>query len=154
MTNPTILPTRAADIDDLKTVVERTGLFPSDMLAELLRPYLQDPSSEFWLTCHLDGKPVGLCYCVPEHMTEGTWNMRALAIAPALQGRGLGAALVAAAEQSLAESGERLLIVDTSGMDDFARTRAFYAKIGYAEEARIRDFWTIGDDKVTFRKAL
>jgi hypothetical protein len=46
------------------------------------------------------------------------------------------------------------LIADTSGTDDFAPTRAFYRKNGYAEEARIRDFWAKGDDKVVFWTAL
>jgi len=80
--------------------------------------------------------------------------MLALAVHPHVQGKGYGAALVRAAEAHLREAGHRILIVDTSGTDDFAQTRAFYAHLGYAEEARIRDFWADGDDKVTFRKAL
>jgi hypothetical protein len=35
-----------------------------------------------------------------------------------------------------------------------ARTRRFYRARGYGEEARIPDFYTSGEDKVTFRKAL
>lgn len=73
---------------------------------------------------------------------------------PDLQGKRLGSALVHAAEQYLKDKGQRMLIVDTSGTDDFGLTRKFYAKNGYEEEAHIRDFWAHGDDKVTFRKAL
>jgi hypothetical protein len=36
----------------------------------------------------------------------------------------------------------------------FERTRAFYAKNGYDQEARIRDFYKSGEDKIVFRKAL
>ena len=61
---------------------------------------------------------------------------------------------MAAAEQHLRSKGQRNLIVDTSGTDDFALTRRFYAQNGYEEEAPIRDFWAAGDDKVIFRKAL
>jgi len=46
------------------------------------------------------------------------------------------------------------LIANTSGVDEFAQTRAFYFKNGYAEEARIRDFWDAGDDKIVFWKSL
>jgi len=80
--------------------------------------------------------------------------MLALALRPDLQGKGLGATLVKAVEQHLRAQQQRILIVDTSGADAFAQARKFYAQNGYEEEARIRDFWAKGDDKVIFRKAL
>ncbi|CAN0589115.1 unnamed protein product [Ectocarpus sp. 12 AP-2014] len=48
----------------------------------------------------------------------------------------------------------RVLLVETSGNAGFARTRAFYAQAGYEEEARIREFYAAGEDKIIFRKAL
>ena len=57
-------------------------------------------------------------------------------------------------EERLAKGGERLLIVETSSLDGFERARDFYEKCGYTEEARIRDFYTTGDDKVVFLKQL
>lgn len=59
-----------------------------------------------------------------------------------------------AARRAIDADGVRILLADTSGTEDFAATRGFYAAKGYTEEARIRDFWAAGDDKVTFRKAL
>ena len=47
-----------------------------------------------------------------------------------------------------------MLIVETSGSDDFERVRTFYANRGYQEEGRIRDFYATGYDKVAFRKVL
>lgn len=154
MTHPIIKPTTQDDIAGLKVVVDKTGLFPSDMLADMLAPTLAGETQAFWLTCHVDGKAAGFCYTVPEEMTVGTWNMLALAILPELQGNGLGKALVRAAEDHLRSNNQRILIVDTSGTDEFSGARDFYAQIGFTEEARIRDFWAPGDDKVTFRKAL
>ncbi len=154
MTTPTIDPTTEDDIPALQGVLDATGLFPGEMLPDMLAPFLAGEGEAFWLTCRLDGAAAGFCYTVPEDMTEGTWNMLALAIRPDLQGRRLGTALVAAAERHLAARGQRILIIDTSGTDDFAPTRRFYARNGYGEEARIRDFWAAGDDKVVFRKAL
>lgn len=154
MTNPTINPTTTNDIPALQKVLDGTELFPSEMLPDMLDSSLSGDSEAFWLTCHVNGTAVGLCYTVPEELAEGTWNMLALAVLPDLQGQRLGAALVAAAESHLRAKDQRLLIVDTSGTDDFALTRKFYAQNGYEEEARIRDFWANGDDKVIFRKAL
>ncbi|PJI92072.1 N-acetylglutamate synthase-like GNAT family acetyltransferase [Yoonia maricola] len=154
MTNPMIKATSSDDIPGLRTVLDGTELFPSEMLADMLAPALAGETDAFWLTCHHDGEAVGLCYTVPEDLTDRTWNMLALAVRPDLQGKRMGAALVQAAEQHLKDKAQRILIVDTSGTDDFALTRKFYAQNGYEEEARIRDFWAEGDDKVIFRKAL
>lgn len=71
---------------------------------------------------------------------------------PADQRRGVGTALIGHVERELAAGGQRLLLVETSGLPAYARARAFYARCGYDQEARIRDFYA--DDKVVFRKAL
>ncbi|WP_300037256.1 GNAT family N-acetyltransferase [uncultured Roseobacter sp.] len=154
MKEPIVKPTTRGDIPALQAVLDQTGLFPGDMLPDMAAPALTGQSPALWLTCHLGGAPVGLSYTVPEAFADGTWNMLALAVRPDLQCRGLGSALVAAAEQHLRAGNQRLLIVDTSGTAAFARARQFYARQGYKEAARIRDFWAAGDDKVTFRKAL
>ena len=154
MTKPIIKTTTSSDIADLQTVLDETGLFPSEMLPDMLEPVLAGESPAFWLTCHLNGTAVGFCYTAPEEFTDGTWNMLALAVRPNLQAMRLGTALVEAVEQRLKSKSQRILIVDTSGTDDFTLARKFYARNGYEEEARIRDFWATGDDKVTFRKAL
>ena len=57
-------------------------------------------------------------------------------------------------ESALAAGGERVLLVETSGLPAFERTRAFYRKLGYTEEACIREFYRAGEDKIIFRKAL
>ena len=97
---------------------------------------------------------LAVAYCAPERMTDGTWNLYLIAVHPDHQGQGRGAQLIGYVEQALAARGERILLVETSGLPSFARTRAFYGKCGYDEEARIRDFYSAGQDKVIFRKAL
>ena len=77
-----------------------------------------------------------------------------LLVNPDHQGQGYGRALMNYIEQTLLERGERLLIVETSSLDDFESARRFYSKCGYNEEARIRDFYAEGDDKIVFSKTL
>lgn len=57
-------------------------------------------------------------------------------------------------EGVLSGKGHRLLLVETSGNQEYAGTRAFYERIGYGEEGRIRDFYQAGEDKVIYRKQL
>ncbi|RLJ41858.1 ribosomal protein S18 acetylase RimI-like enzyme [Litoreibacter meonggei] len=150
-----IRPTLPDDIAALQVVLNETELFPSEMLPDMVGNFLSDEeSSDIWLTCEAKGKPVGFCYAVPEELAEGAWNMLAVAVLPSEQGGGCGGAIVKHLETALRECGQRILIADTSGTDDFAPTRNFYRKNGYSEEARIRDFWAAGDDKVVFWKSL
>ena len=138
----------------LKAVIDANGLFPSGMLDEMIAGHLSgQDGDQFWLT-HDDDDPVAIAYCAPERMTTGTWNLYLIAVHPSHQGLGRGAALLQHLEQALSERGERVLLVETSGLPEFERTRSFYRKCGYGEEARIRDFYQAGEDKVIFRKAL
>jgi ribosomal protein S18 acetylase RimI-like enzyme len=149
-----IRPIVASDVDELKHVIDRTGLFPSEMLDDMIGPYLAgNAEQELWLTL-IQGAPIAILYCIPEPMTEGTWNMLLIAVDPAVQGVGSGSALVSSAEAILLERGARLLLVETSGLPEFEATRRFYSRRGFVEEARIRDFYQRGEDKVVFTKAL
>jgi ribosomal protein S18 acetylase RimI-like enzyme len=58
------------------------------------------------------------------------------------------------AEQDLRERGQRLLVVRTSGTDDYAGTRDFYRHLGYSEHTRVPDYWTDGDDLILFTLRL
>lgn len=153
--NMKIRKTKSEDVQDLQTVLDGTELFPSEMLPDMVAGFLSDQESgDLWLTAEVDGKAVGFCYALPEQLTEATWNMLAIAVLPDFQGDGIGAGLVGAMESAIEGSDGRVLIVDTSGTDEFAETRQFYLNNSYEQEARIRDFWADGDDKVIFRKAL
>lgn len=57
-------------------------------------------------------------------------------------------------ETVLSKQGANVLLVETSGEAAFERTRMFYRKNDYVEEARIRDFYEDGVDKVIFWKKL
>jgi ribosomal protein S18 acetylase RimI-like enzyme len=149
-----IRPVAPADMDGLKGVITATGLFPPDMLDGMVAAHFAgDAPDEIWLTDDQDG-PAAIAYCAPERMTAGTWNLYLIAVHPDRQRSGHGAALVRQVEALLAARGAHLLLVETSGLPDFAHTRAFYARCGYEQEARIRDFYRAGEDKVVFRKAL
>ncbi len=150
-----IRPTKHDDITALQAVLDSTELFPSDMLPDMVSGFLSnDKSSDIWLTCETDGKAIGFCYAVPEKLAEGAWNMLAIAIMQEQQGNGYGSILAKYLETELKERGQRIIIADTSSTDEFAQTREFYRQNGYAKEARIRDFWASGDDKIIFWKSL
>ncbi|MEM1046377.1 MAG: GNAT family N-acetyltransferase [Pseudomonadota bacterium] len=155
MTSKTsVRPVTRTDMPALKDIVDASGLFPSDMLDAMIAGYFNnEPDSGFWLIADAED-PVGLAFCAPEQMTEGTWNLYLIAVHPTRHGRGIGSALIRHIETILAGQGVRILLVETSGLPGFDRTRRFYRHCGYEEEARIRDFYQAGEDKIVFRKAI
>jgi GNAT superfamily N-acetyltransferase len=153
-----IRPTTPDDTTALIALVDATGLFDPksfEEFNEMLSEYFGGNSDgdRFWITDD-DNGAVGVAYCETERMTDGTWNLQLIAIRPDRQGQGRGAALLRSVEQALTERRGRMLLVETSGLPSFERTRTFYGKCGYEEEARIRDFYAADDDKVVFRKIL
>jgi ribosomal protein S18 acetylase RimI-like enzyme len=151
-----IRPTISDDTPALIALADATGLFQPDQLQELsemLADYFSSGGDHFWITDDNEGA-VGVAYCQPEPMTDRTWNLQLIAVRLDRQGKGRGSNLLRHVEQMLTARGARVLLVETSGLPSFERTRTFYTKCGYEEEARIRDFYAAGDDKVVFRKVL
>ena len=149
-----IRPITSDDIPVLKNIIDANQLFPSELLDEMVVDFLNNTKSkDIWLT-YDDDKPEAIAFCAPEKMTEGTWNVYLIAVHPNKQGKGYGSALMKYIEKTLTENGERLLIVETSGLDAFEQTQKFYKKNDFIEEARIRDFYQAGDDKIIFWKSL
>jgi len=139
---------------EVKAVIDACGLFPSELLDGMTAEYFKDQArAGYWLT-YDDGKPVAVAYCAPEPMTQGTWNLLLIAVHPDRQGKGYGAAMMHHLERALAANGQRVLLVETSGLPAFEKTREFYRKMGYDEEARIREFYQAGEDKIVFLKAV
>ena len=143
------------DLGALKMVVDATELFASHLLDDMLEAFLAgEQPDECWLTVDEGAGPLAVAYCAPERMTDGTSNLLLIAVHPDHQGRRVGQALMREVETSEAARGQRVLLVETSGLPEFERTREFYRRLGYTEEARIREYYAAGEDKVVFWKAL
>lgn len=83
--------------------------------------YLAGTPGERWLVAD-DGAVVGLAFVVAEQMTEGTFNLLAMA---GRQGQGIGRAILAYGKATLAAEAAGVLLVVTSGLPDYAPTQAF-----------------------------
>lgn len=97
---------------------------------------------------------VGYACSGPTPATEGTFDLYWLAVDAAAQGKGIGTTLVREVERELRDRGARMLLVETSSRPDYSNTRAFYARCGYTEAARIRDFYAPADDRIMLTTRL
>lgn len=136
-----------------------SGLFdPSNIgdIAPMLDAYLADAAdpNDVWLAAEHGASIAAAAYYAPEPLTDGTWNLQLIAVRRDVHRVGIGRAILGRVEADLAARGQRLLLVETSGLTTFKATRNFYRACGYDEEARIRDFYATGDDKIVFRKRL
>ena len=113
----------------------------------------RSPDYEF-VGAFVDDALAGYACYGPTPATDGTWDLYWLAVDPAAQGRGVGRALVRWVEQELGRRGARLLVVETSSRADYQVTRSFYARSGYTDAARIRDFYSPSDDRIILTTRL
>jgi ribosomal protein S18 acetylase RimI-like enzyme len=143
------------DIETLKKIIDSSELFPSEYLDEMISDYFNNPETEdIWFTYINKESLSAIGYCVPEKLTDGTYNLLAIGVIKELQGKGIASEMMKYIEQLIKQKGGRILIVETSSDDAQFAARNFYKKIGYTQEAIIRDFWKEGEDKIVFWKKL
>ncbi len=87
-------------------------------------------------------------------LSDRCWDLYWIAVDPRAQGRGFGREMVREMESDLLGRRARKIFIETGGKTSYGATRRFYEKLGYAEIARIPDFFAVGDDKVIFGKDL
>jgi ribosomal protein S18 acetylase RimI-like enzyme len=147
-----------ADRQPVLELIRATGFFTPDevkVAEELIDIYLQQPDQRDYfivVVVNEQGRVAGYMTYGPTPLTEGTWDLYWIAVSPADQGKGYGQQLVRWLEEEVRKRKGRLIIIETSSQPKYEPTRKFYEKLGYAEVARIPDFYRPGDDRVIFGK--
>jgi ribosomal protein S18 acetylase RimI-like enzyme len=136
-----------------------TGAFHTDEVEVALSLFdlsnaTPDPSDYEFVGAFDDDRLVGYACFGATPATDGTFDLYWLAVDPVVQGRGIGRSLVRAVEEKLIGRGGRLLVVETSSRPDYESTRRFYARSGYTEAARVRDFYAPADDRILLTTRL
>lgn len=153
--NEKIKAVTKSDLNGLKKVVDSSELFPSEYLDEMISDYFNNPDTQdIWFTYIVNNTQVAIGYCVPEKLTDGTYNLLAIGVSQDIQRKGIASKMMNYIEQLLKKKDGRILIVETSSDDAQIGARKFYEKIGYTQMAVIKDFWKEGEDKIVFWKKL
>lgn len=158
----TIRPATPTDVEIIKRIAVDANMFALDEVGffdEMLAGFFDGTMDDnHWLVVDDDdGTVIAAAYYAPEPFADRMWNLYFIAVDPTRHSQGIGGQLLADIEEQLRQRGDndaRVLIVETSSTDQYARTRDFYRANGYDEEARIRQFYGPNDDKIVFWKSL
>jgi D-alanine-D-alanine ligase len=150
---------RPGDPPMLRRLVAATGVFyPEERAVALelleLRLTLGPKSGYEFLFAERAGEIVGYCAWGNVPLTQASYDLYWIAVAPTCQGQGVGRALLSRTEQAVARRGGGGLYIETSSRAAYVRTRRFYRDAGYGQVARLADFYAPGDHKIVFRKVI
>jgi len=149
----------AQDRPGLIKILEDTVAFmPIDVQVaiELIDYYLEDStgSGYHFKVAELEGRLAGyICYG-PTPLTTGTWDVYWIATAPHLKGQGIGGTLLKLAEENIRKEQGRMVLIETASNPHYLEARRFYLARGYIIISSIPDFYSPGDNKITFRKLI
>ena len=141
---------RTARLQDLDAImaIETAAFEPARRASRRsLRRALQS-SWQRVIVCESDGRVAGYATLWPY---KHTWRLYSVAIDPAVQRRGIGSRLLAAAIAAARAAGARRLQLEARAMPDLLR---LYRQHGFIEVARLPDYYGRADDAVRMRLGL
>jgi D-alanine--D-alanine ligase len=148
-----------ADRPPLDELIRATGFFNPeeiDIALELVDDRLEQGEASHYrfLVAEADGRVAGYACWGPILGTQASADLYWIVVHPREQGKGVGAALLQAAETWMAAEGRTRVYVETSTRAQYVHTRSFYLACGYDLTAELVDFYASGDGKAIFLKVL
>jgi D-alanine-D-alanine ligase len=148
-----------ADRDGFETILQGTGFFSEAEVAialELVDAFLAEgtKSGYHFLVCEQDGELLGFSCYGPIPGTASSFDLYWIAVHRRHQRKRLGNVILAETEARIRALGGTRVYAETSGRDLYHPTRSFYDGNGFAQEARIKNYYGPGDDQVLYGKVL
>ncbi|HVK72956.1 MAG TPA: N-acetyltransferase [Kofleriaceae bacterium] len=154
----TVRAPRPDDRDALAAVIASDATFKDEEQAvalELVDDALGGESDyELLVAEGPDGAVDGYICFGRTPMTVRTYDLYWIIVHARARGRGLARALIEAMEAELRARGGAQVRVETSETEGYGAARGLYARLGYPEVARLRDFYAPGDALITYYKEL
>lgn len=104
------------------------------------------------VACDEINHAVGFICFGPTPLTDGTFDLYWIAVDPVYEGKGVGTLLLESMETMVKNTRGRMIIIETSSGQEYSLTRKFYLKNNYLLAETIKDFYHLGEDRVTFIK--
>lgn len=147
------------DPERVREIVDSTGFFYDyeiEVAVELVQENLAKGSESGYnfLFVEMEGKTVGYsCFgLIP--CTESSFDLYWIVVHNQYRNLGIGRKLLTLTEQAAARMGSRAMYAETSSQPQYEPTRRFYLSNHYTEEARLKDFYKEGDDKLIYSRII
>lgn len=147
------------DIKRIREIVVSTKFFydhETDVAVELIEERLSKGESTgyHFVFAEADGVTAAYSCYGPIPMTKSSFDLYWIVTDNDYRGKGIGKKLLEETYREARKMGCTLIIAETSGLEHYSPTRAFYESNNYNLEARIRDFYDKGDDKFIYVKKI
>jgi ribosomal protein S18 acetylase RimI-like enzyme len=147
------------DIDHVRSITCSSGYFRNDevdIAVELAQDAIDKgiQSGYTFIFADTDRITVGYACFGPIPCTRGSFDLYWIAVDQQYRGLGIGGKLLAEVEHQVGKMNGRNIYIETSSGSQYADTCAFYLKNGYILASRLKDFYSLGDDKLTYVKVL
>ncbi len=148
-----------SDVEHIQKLAISTGIFSEeevDIAVSIARYSLNSSHAMYHFLFMRDenGVPVAYtCYGrIP--ITDNRYDLCWLMVSPEMQGKGIGTYLLSETENAVRKLGGEHLYLDSSCLETYNSSRAFYLSKGFKEVSRIKDFYREGDDRIVYQKIL
>lgn len=147
------------DLDAVLRVAQSTRVFTADELTVVQEMFngIFHPNTyndhTFLVYRQNDSNAIaGFIVYGPVPMADRIWDLYWLGVDRAVQGAGIGGALLKQLEQDITARGARALYLETSDSELYKPARAFYERHGFECAARLPDYYAPGESMLIYRK--
>lgn len=151
------------DVEKIRQMLIGTGFFDqapdeTDVAIELVELALNNGNNtdnyQILIAENENGEMAGYVCFAKVPCTLGTYEMYWLCVNKSIQGQGIGKFIVDTVFDMVRDLGGHKLILQTAGRAQYIPTQKFYIHCGFTLEARIKDYYDIGDDCLTYTKEI
>jgi GNAT superfamily N-acetyltransferase len=147
------------DIESVRNIVVSSGFFYDhevEIAVELVeeRLNLGQVTGYYFVFAEVDGVTSAYSCFGPIAMSKTSFDLYWIATHNDFRGKGIGKKLLEKTFIQARNMGCKIIIAETSGLPHYAPTRAFYDSTRFELEARLKDFYDEGDDKLFYTKRI
>jgi len=148
-----------SDRDCIKDILGSTGFFYDyeiEVAVEIADEYLEkeDHNGYYFIAAMYKGKMIGFSIYGLIPCTKDSYDLYWIGVHNDFRGRGIGIKILEETEKHITNLQGKRVYIETSSTEKYAPTQGFYFRAGYILEARLKDYYREGDDKLMYSKVL